>query len=505
MRRVFRFGVIALLALAVVGNAALLGGIVVTKEPAPKALTGQRIETASRPAIVLIQSNYKVSTSVPDLVVSEASQKNIENQLLVMYYAGKISTEAQFQQAAINIILANPDLYFSAGPAISDSFGMVATGSGFFVTEDGYLVTAAHVVSADKSEIRSEVIVETKDSQYVATERDYVRKSFATSGLTVTDAQIDSLMSFYARWVEKYLTIDKIDVKYYIGTGNVEAGDRLVSTGARASVVSIDPTATGRDIAIVKADLNGVPTLPLSTALPHVGEATHAIGYPREGYLQESVPLNQTVKPTMTSGQVTVVTPQQNGSWNAWGTDAQFAHGASGGPVVDANGSVMGIVSFATIDATGKQLPGQGYFISSQYINEDLAKQSIKVATNPKNLTNSYYHALAEGDIQRYKTELVLLEDIQSRSPWDAYIKDDISTTQSQVLAGNDKTPPDLAAYLIPGATSAGGVILLALVIWLGMAITGRTRKLAPLEATPAPVPPETPPTPGDAQTSLST
>jgi hypothetical protein len=194
----------------------------------------------------------------------------------------------------------------------------------------------------------------------------------------------------------------------------------------------------------------------------------------------------------MTSGQVTVETPQQNASWNAWGTDAQFTHGASGGPVVDASGNVMGIVSFATIDATGKQVPGQGYFVPSQYINEDLAKQSIKVAKDPRNLTNTYYHALAEGDIQRYKTELLLLEDIQSRSPWDAFVKADISTTQSEMLAGNDKTPPELAAYVIPGGAAAGGVILLAIVVWMAMAVVGRIgrrRKPAPAEAVAAPEP----------------
>ena len=477
MKRILRVVLAALIGVAIVANAGLLAGIQLTREPAPKPLTGERIEKASLPAIVLIQSNYVVSTSVPETVISADAQNRIEQQIVAMYYAGQISnSRADIDRAYVQIVTSNPDLYYSVGPNYTYTFNMWATGSGFFVTEDGYLVTAAHVVSANKTEIHDEVIAETKGANFVANTHDQIKRDW--SDFPITDAQINSLVDFYQRWLARYFSVDKIDSKYYLGTGTVQAGDSLTGSGARASVVSIDPTVGGHDIAILKAQLAGVPTLPLAAGNPHLGEATYAIGYPRQGYLQEDVPLNQSVAPTTTSGQVLTVSQQKSG-WTAWGTNAKFTHGASGGPVVGPNGDVLGIVSYSTVDAQGNQLPGQGYFVPTQYIKEDLASDSVKVNTDPKNLTSNYYRALADGDIQRYKPELVLLQDIQAKSAWDAYIKDDVISTEGQILAGNDKTPPDLTGYVPAAAVSSGGLILLTLLVWLGLAIAGRRRKPA--------------------------
>ncbi len=385
-----------------------------------------------------------------------------------MYNSGQISTQAEAAAAVINIVVSNPDAYFSPGSPITDSFNEVSTGSGFFVNENGYLVTAAHVVSADKSEVRAEAVAITKDPSFVTYLRGTITKYWAGNPdyPALTDGQVNSLLSFYQRWIDKYLAVDKIDVQYY------------------PSVVSIDPTATGHDIAIMKADVTGVPTLQLAADSAHLGMATYAIGYPRKAYLQESVPEAQTVPATMTSGQVLLVDPRKGG-WTAWGTSAQFTPGDSGGPVIGPDGAVVGVISYKQVDAQGNQSLGSGFFVPSQYIAADLSSQGITVASGPKTLTSTYYHALAEGDVRRYKTELLLLEDIQSRSPFDAYVKDDITSTQSQILAGNDKTPPQFANY-VPAAAASGGVVaLLAIVVWIGMGIAGRRRRPALAMAEP--------------------
>ena len=498
MKHVFRISAIALLALAVVGNAALLGGIIVTREPAPKPLTAERIKAASQPAIVLIQSNYTVSISIPTPTISQAAENSLISVLRGMVDNGTLNpyNRAAIEQAAFNIILANPDRYYSAGTPYTDTYDQVATGSGFFVTQNGYLVTAAHVVSADKTEIHDEAVTESTDPKYVANLRKTFTDDFQNNtGITLTNTQVTNLVGFWQRWIAKYLSVDKVDVHYYLGTGTVQAGDNLTANGVRASVVSIDPTKGGHDIAIMKADISGVPTLTLASGKPHFGQGTYAIGYPRQGYLSESVPVNQMVPATVTSGKVLLVDERPSG-WTAWGTSAQFTHGDSGGPVVDANGNVLGIVSYSTLDAQGNQTLGGGFFVPSQYIGQDLANQGIKPRPSPDDLTPTYYHALAEGDIQRYRIELPLLEQIKSRSPFDAYVSGDISSTQSQVLAGNDKTPPDFTSYVPAAAEASGGLVVLMLLTWMVMAIVGHRRRRAivltaggeasAVEATPA-------------------
>ena len=483
MRRAIRFVIAGLLVLGVAADGALLAGILITREPALRPLTPDRIDTASRPAVVLVQSNYTVTTSLPTFTIPQSKIKSVlVPQLQQLVNQGKLNPydNAAVQRAAVNFILANPDAYYVPGPRATDQFGIVSTGSGFFVTQDGYLVTAAHVVSASKADILAEVLTVSKDASNVAQLRQDLADSLARdTGLTITEAQLDTMVGFVERWLDAYLSVDNVAVQYYLGSGTVETGDRLTGTGARASVVSLDPYGTGHDVAILKANVTGVSTLQLADGSPRIGEATYPLGYPRVGYLDEAAPLDQTIGTTMTAGKIDTTQAQKTG-WTAWGTDASITHGNSGGPVLGPDGKVLGIVSFGEVDKQGNLIPGQGYFVPSEYIRAALAADSIHVTNDPKSLTSTYYHALAEGDIQHYRTELGLLQSIQASTSFNGYIKDDVVTTEGKILAGNDKTPPDLTVYVVPAGAASGGLILAVLVTWAVLAITARRRKPMP-------------------------
>ncbi|TMC86273.1 MAG: hypothetical protein E6J06_01205, partial [Chloroflexi bacterium] len=99
MKRALRIGVIVLLALALVGNAALGVGAYVTREPAAKPLTGDRIVTASRPAVVLVQANYSLSASLASMDMPQSKVDELVAQIQAMYRSGQISTLAQAERA----------------------------------------------------------------------------------------------------------------------------------------------------------------------------------------------------------------------------------------------------------------------------------------------------------------------------------------------------------------------------------------------------------------------
>lgn len=490
MKLAVRIVVIVLLVLAIGANGALAGGIVATREPAAKPLTPARVAMASKPAIVFIQSEYSITTSLPQWIITDATWNALYDHLIATRY---YSSSTQLEHDAEQLILNNPGSYLSRGNTVTDTWSEWATGSGFFVTEDGYLVTAAHVVTATKEDVRAGIVAYIKDPSFVTVDSNAIKKSWAD--FSPTDAQVNNLVAFDQNWIQAYVSVDKIDAKYYLGTGeSVIAGDNITATGVRASVVTVDPTVGGHDIAVLKADVRGMPTLPIAAVDPQLNEATYAMGYPRTAYLQETVPANQTVPIAVTAGSVQHMnsrTTTDGGDWKVYGTDAQFTHGDSGGPVVDAHGDVIGVISYIIPDSSGNQLPGQGYFIPPSYIKANLAKAGVAIAPDPKktNLTNTYYRALAKGDNARYKEELNLLLSIQERSSKDAYISDDIVHVQSQIAAGNDKTPPDLAVYVLPTVGSSAGVILLALISWVALGLVARRKPRVGVAHAPAPAP----------------
>jgi len=174
-----------------------------------------------------------------------------------------------------------------------------------------------------------------------------------------------------------------------------------------------------------------------------------------------------------------------DGGWWALATNAQVTHGNSGGPVLDSRGRVLGIVSFATTNATGA-VEGDGFFVPAEVLRETLDKATAKPVTGT--LTSLYYQALSQGDFRHYRHELAILSQVQTRSPWHAYVKDDISATQSAVLSGKDETPPELSGLQKPAAGAAGGAAVLAAVTLLALRL--RRRKLVNAEAVTGPAEP---------------
>ena len=112
------------------------------------------------------------------------------------------------------------------------------------------------------------------------------------------------------------------------------------------------------DLALLKVDETDLPTLPLvSQQRPHVGQLVFAIGSP-EG-LQNSV----------TMGVVSALARQPDASkpLTYIQTDAPINPGNSGGPLVDMNGTVIGINTFILSQGGGSE--GLGFAIPARVVD----------------------------------------------------------------------------------------------------------------------------------------
>jgi serine protease Do len=111
------------------------------------------------------------------------------------------------------------------------------------------------------------------------------------------------------------------------------------------------------DLALLKIDEKALPTLPLNMQRPHVGQLVFAIGSP-EG-LQNS----------LTMGVVSAVARQADPSkaLTYIQTDAPINPGNSGGPLVDMDGTVLGINTFILSEGGGSE--GLGFAIPARVVD----------------------------------------------------------------------------------------------------------------------------------------
>mgnify|MGYP000991516022 CR=1 FL=1 len=277
---------------------------------------------------------------------------------------------AQVRDLAAQLARQNPRNPIEAAVlgtvAVKSGKGM---GSGFFVTEDGFLITNRHVVRtpAQVREARTERI-ERIDTQ---AETFYTRLEAEQQRLDAALAELEGLRrrmrsADYAqnrgsldRW-QQDLDRRRREIQDQHETlrrrqTEAEARDRITDLERVFDVLLADNTALRAflvaederwDLALLKVDGYRVPRLtPAAPGQTATGEPVYAVGNPAA--------LRNSVSKGVLSGY--------EGGWIK--TDAKIYPGNSGGPLVDAAGRVLGINTFKELT---ERFEGLGFAVPIQ-------------------------------------------------------------------------------------------------------------------------------------------
>ena len=470
MNRAIRLTAVALLGLLALLDAAVTGAaVVLDRAPAPAALSAQRVFEASRPAIALVQTDLAIHTSIQRLGWKAGSYDLLIARLQALIDQGKVAySKPAVEAAAAQLIADDPGAYLGpSGVTDLEELDETASGTGFFYREDGYLLTATHVVAPTLQELRSQVV----GSLDYDLERRYVDTQLSNAGFSLSAPQLDRVTAWYLDYFKTNVQVASVDTKIHVGIGaSVQAGDRLVTSGMRAAVIAHDPTLPQSDVAVLRVDVNHVAALAIAPAEPKIGSGAYVVGYPRDFFLGQDTQREADVKLTLTTGHVVHRMPMQG--WTAYATDAAITHGNSGGPVLDAEGRVIGIASFNYSATDGG--PAEHFFVPSTAFASAIAAAGAR--PDPGKLTGAYYQALGAEDRAYYRVALAGFSQLVAASAADPYARDDQSAAQAAVLAGRDRTPPNLLSYLPAAGASAGVGALLAISIWAALTLRRRPR-----------------------------
>ena len=122
-----------------------------------------------------------------------------------------------------------------------------------------------------------------------------------------------------------------------------------MSDGFLATVISVNDNfyRDSRDAALLQIDQLNLPSIGMNPVEEtSTGKKVYIFGYPATAEVSEK----DILVPTFTQGTISATKDSLNKDFKILQTDAKISRGSSGGPLLNENGQVIGLVTFITSD-----------------------------------------------------------------------------------------------------------------------------------------------------------
>jgi S1-C subfamily serine protease/rhodanese-related sulfurtransferase len=292
------------------------------------------------------------------------------------------------------------------GPVTVKPSPFVEIGTGWFIDGRGWLITNAHVVDPAHRqpswivhELKKKAIEEAcvdpalkargimKGQQLELEEQ--IRREASARGLG--GAQVD--------------TFPELTVLLSSGA-TLKAEVKKFSPPPALDVEGKPTKDYGRDLALLRVKEGVYPAIELSTRDGQIGDPVHILGYP--GVVQHHELLKQSVEASVTNGTVSGFKMDAIGQ-DLVQTDAPASHGNSGGPAINDDARLIGVMDFVSLSPSGgAQVQGFNFLIPARDVKTFLQGTEVKPGESTFNpvwragvelfLNGSYTAALAKFD-----------------------------------------------------------------------------------------------------------
>ncbi|MBN9386135.1 MAG: trypsin-like peptidase domain-containing protein [Chitinophagaceae bacterium] len=374
-------------------------------------ISGMENYAVNRPGVVMIRTEYSANVYVNSMKMDNRAFNALLDSIQGLDQAGGVSAEQK-----LDIVLRemnnHPARFFQTTfDYIKQPEQITATGTGFFLTGDGYVATNCHLIERDNAFIRRQFILSAfqaiTDASIAALE-----SSWAT---TFNEQQRSLLYNTYASVYSRLFSMILYGLKkdiYVVYRSDRE--DKGPSTEkALAAVVAKGQPMPGKDIAILKIE-TGKEEMPVvavgGNTLPRVGEQLFVYGYPGPVTNNDFLAAESAIEPTLTTGIVSAI-KKSAGGWPLIQMDANINHGSSGGPVCNEMGEVVGLTTFGSIENTGGLAAGLNFAVPVAILDEFLDAAGITPRVSSS--SRLFARAVAFYDKGHYKAALHKFEAVR--------------------------------------------------------------------------------------------
>ena len=415
----------------------------------------------NRPGVVMIKTVFSANVYVNQMNMDTRNFNKLLDSIQKLDTVGVIYTAEQKLDMVLKEMNNHPNRFFKATlDYIREPEEITSTGTGFFITADGYLATNCHLIDRENAYIRRRFILsafqQITDAHIAALE-----SSWATR---FTDQQRDLLYNTYASMYSRLFSMVLYDLKkeVFVVYSTGQAGQVPQSEKKPATVIIKGQPMPGKDVAILKIDgEKTLPTLKVANApLPKVGEQLFVYGYPGPVTNNNFVSPESAIEPTLTTGIVSAI-KKSVGGWPLIQMDANINHGSSGGPVCNADGDVVGLTTFGSLENNGGLAAGLNFAIPVTILREYLDTADIQPGVSQS--TALFAQGLQFYEKGYFRKALQKFNQVNGLNNYYPGLSSYLAECQTAIQNGADKESPDWKTDLLATAF----VLLVATLILL--------------------------------------
>jgi hypothetical protein len=334
------------------------------------------------------------------------------------------------------------------------------TGSGFFVSSDGYIATNGHVAVISAKDYAVEII--TSDTALLGSYlKDVLKLSNTQIAAAAKDPQIlGSLIAKIYDTSDKEIRFEnlqdtllvalgndpleiktKADLKKLVNKAETDTIKKAQFVGADYSgkdLISVgtgDPTGfTSSDVALLKITINNAPLIRINSTPITQNQKITVLGFP--GDADNQLVDNRILNASVTNGVVSSIRGAAGGKTRLYQSDVDASHGNSGGPALTEDGLAFGLLTY--------RIPGDDTGNSAKSYVRDIADfqklANIKnVGFNTKSQTqDSWAKGLELYSKNHYTAAIKEFNKVKEMYPAHRLVATYLDNSNQQIAAGKD-------------------------------------------------------------------